>query len=72
MEEGSLRIDVNTSLAPRGFRRLGTRTATNVNSLRSVERAVCSRSSGRRPFSTSMAASSRRPALPEDHRYTNP
>jgi aspartyl-tRNA(Asn)/glutamyl-tRNA(Gln) amidotransferase subunit B len=41
MEEGSLRCDVNTSLAPRGSGRLGTRTETkNVNSLRSVERAV--------------------------------
>jgi len=41
MEEGSLRCDVNTSLAPRGSAVLGTRTETkNVNSLRSVERAV--------------------------------
>src|SRR5260370_6588585 len=41
MEEGSLRCDVNTSLAPRGASRWGTRTETkNVNSLRSVERAV--------------------------------
>jgi aspartyl-tRNA(Asn)/glutamyl-tRNA(Gln) amidotransferase subunit B len=41
MEEGSLRSDVNTSLAPRGSGRWGTRTETkNVNSLRSVERAV--------------------------------
>ena len=41
MEEGSLRCDVNTSLALRGSGRLGTRTETkNVNSLRSVERAV--------------------------------
>jgi aspartyl-tRNA(Asn)/glutamyl-tRNA(Gln) amidotransferase subunit B len=41
MEEGSLRADVNTSLSPRGSGRLGTRTETkNVNSLRSVERAV--------------------------------
>ncbi len=41
MEEGSLRCDVNTSLAPRGSARWGTRTETkNVNSLRSVERAV--------------------------------
>jgi aspartyl-tRNA(Asn)/glutamyl-tRNA(Gln) amidotransferase subunit B len=41
MEEGSLRCDVNTSLAPRGSRAWGTRTETkNVNSLRSVERAV--------------------------------
>src|SRR6185312_11398650 len=41
MEEGSLRCDVNTSLAPRGASQWGTRTETkNVNSLRSVEQAV--------------------------------
>ncbi len=41
MEEGSLRSDVNTSLSPRGSGTWGTRTETkNVNSLRSVERAV--------------------------------
>jgi aspartyl-tRNA(Asn)/glutamyl-tRNA(Gln) amidotransferase subunit B len=41
MEEGSLRCDVNTSLAPIGASQWGTRTETkNVNSLRSVERAV--------------------------------
>jgi len=41
MEEGSLRCDVNTSLSPRGSGRWGTRTETkNVNSLRSVQRAV--------------------------------
>jgi aspartyl-tRNA(Asn)/glutamyl-tRNA(Gln) amidotransferase subunit B len=41
MEEGSLRCDVNTSISVRGSGALGTRTETkNVNSLRSVERAV--------------------------------
>jgi aspartyl-tRNA(Asn)/glutamyl-tRNA(Gln) amidotransferase subunit B len=41
MEEGSLRCDVNTSLAPHGASQWGTRTETkNVNSLRSIERAV--------------------------------
>jgi aspartyl-tRNA(Asn)/glutamyl-tRNA(Gln) amidotransferase subunit B len=41
MEEGSLRCDVNTSIAPTGSTEWGTRTETkNVNSLRSVERAV--------------------------------
>ncbi|MEP7089683.1 MAG: Asp-tRNA(Asn)/Glu-tRNA(Gln) amidotransferase subunit GatB, partial [Nocardioidaceae bacterium] len=41
MEQGSLRCDVNLSLAPAGDGSLGTRTETkNVNSLRSVERAV--------------------------------
>ncbi|HKD88829.1 MAG TPA: Asp-tRNA(Asn)/Glu-tRNA(Gln) amidotransferase subunit GatB [Streptosporangiaceae bacterium] len=41
MEEGSLRSDVNVSLAPNGAAEWGTRTETkNVNSLRSVERAV--------------------------------
>ena len=61
MEEGSLRCDVNTSLAPRGATEWGTRTETkNVNSLRSVERAVASRSSGRPRCST------RRPDRPGD------
>ncbi|HVS67579.1 MAG TPA: Asp-tRNA(Asn)/Glu-tRNA(Gln) amidotransferase subunit GatB [Mycobacteriales bacterium] len=41
MEQGSLRADVNVSLMLPGAERLGTRTETkNVNSLRSVERAV--------------------------------
>src|SRR3954468_6001543 len=41
MEQGSLRCDVNLWLAPQGSHTLGTRTETkNVNSLRSVERAV--------------------------------
>ncbi|MDQ1713964.1 MAG: aspartyl-tRNA(Asn)/glutamyl-tRNA(Gln) amidotransferase subunit [Frankiaceae bacterium] len=41
MEEGSLRCDVNVSLRPRGSSVLGTRAEVkNVNSLRSVERAV--------------------------------
>ena len=41
MEEGSLRCDVNVSLSPRGSGQWGTRTETkNVNSLRSVQRAV--------------------------------
>jgi aspartyl-tRNA(Asn)/glutamyl-tRNA(Gln) amidotransferase subunit B len=41
MEQGSLRCDVNTSIAPLGSKEWGTRTETkNVNSLRSVERAV--------------------------------
>jgi aspartyl-tRNA(Asn)/glutamyl-tRNA(Gln) amidotransferase subunit B len=41
MEQGSLRCDVNTSLNLPGATEWGTRTETkNVNSLRSVERAV--------------------------------
>ncbi len=41
MEQGSMRCDVNLSLMPKGSTTLGTRTETkNVNSLRSVERAV--------------------------------
>ncbi len=41
MEQGSMRCDVNLSLAPVDTGALGTRTETkNVNSLRSVERAV--------------------------------
>jgi aspartyl-tRNA(Asn)/glutamyl-tRNA(Gln) amidotransferase subunit B len=41
MEQGSLRCDANVSLRPIGVEKLGTRSETkNVNSLRSVERAV--------------------------------
>ena len=41
MEQGSLRCDANLSISPRGSGVLGTRSETkNVNSLRSVERAV--------------------------------
>ena len=41
MEQGSMRCDVNLSLMPKGSTTFGTRTETkNVNSLRSVERAV--------------------------------
>ncbi|HVD80334.1 MAG TPA: Asp-tRNA(Asn)/Glu-tRNA(Gln) amidotransferase subunit GatB [Propionibacteriaceae bacterium] len=41
MEQGSLRCDANVSLRPIGTSTLGTRTETkNVNSLRSVERAL--------------------------------
>ncbi|NQX14414.1 Asp-tRNA(Asn)/Glu-tRNA(Gln) amidotransferase subunit GatB [Rathayibacter sp. VKM Ac-2857] len=41
MERGNLRCDANVSLKPIGQEKLGTRTETkNVNSLRSVERAV--------------------------------
>ena len=41
MEQGSLRCDANVSISPRGTGVLGTRSETkNVNSLRSVERAV--------------------------------
>jgi aspartyl-tRNA(Asn)/glutamyl-tRNA(Gln) amidotransferase subunit B len=41
MEQGSMRCDVNTSIALKGASQWGTRTETkNVNSLRSVERAV--------------------------------
>ncbi len=41
MDQGSLRCDANVSLMPRGSATFGTRTETkNVNSLRSVERAV--------------------------------
>ncbi len=41
MERGNLRCDANVSLRPRGQAALGTRTETkNVNSMRSVERAV--------------------------------
>ncbi|TNC23387.1 Asp-tRNA(Asn)/Glu-tRNA(Gln) amidotransferase subunit GatB [Amycolatopsis alkalitolerans] len=41
MDQGSLRCDANVSLMARGATEFGTRTETkNVNSLRSVERAV--------------------------------
>ncbi|MBM3743672.1 MAG: Asp-tRNA(Asn)/Glu-tRNA(Gln) amidotransferase subunit GatB [Actinobacteria bacterium] len=41
MEQGSLRCDANVSLRPIGESKFGTRSETkNVNSLRSVERAV--------------------------------
>ena len=41
MEQGSLRCDANVSLRPIGVEKFGTRSETkNVNSLRSVERAV--------------------------------
>ena len=41
MERGNLRCDANISLRRRGSDKLGTRTETkNVNSLRSVERAI--------------------------------
>ena len=41
MEQGSMRCDVNLSLMPKGADTFGTRSETkNVNSLRSVERAV--------------------------------
>jgi len=41
MEQGSMRCDVNLSLSPKGSDAFGTRSETkNVNSLRSVERAV--------------------------------
>jgi aspartyl-tRNA(Asn)/glutamyl-tRNA(Gln) amidotransferase subunit B len=41
MDQGSLRCDANVSLKPKGQAEFGTRTETkNVNSLRSVERAV--------------------------------
>lgn len=41
MERGNIRCDANVSLSRRGSGKLGTRTETkNVNSLRSIERAV--------------------------------
>ena len=41
MDQGSLRCDANVSLMPKGTTEFGTRSETkNVNSLRSVERAV--------------------------------
>ncbi len=59
MEEGSLRCDVNTSLSVLGSGVWGTRTETkNVNSLRSVERAVRSEIAAGRPSCSTPAAAS--------------
>jgi aspartyl-tRNA(Asn)/glutamyl-tRNA(Gln) amidotransferase subunit B len=86
MEEGSLRCDVNLSLNPIGAPEWGTRSETkNVNSLRSVERAVRSeierqavllRSGGRvkqetRHFheDTGVSTSGRSKEEAEDYRY---
>ena len=57
MDQGSMRCDVNLSLSPRGSGVLGTRTETkNVNSLRSVERAVPLRDDAGRPACSLAAA----------------
>ena len=41
MEQGSIRCDVNISIAPRGSEKLGTRTELkNLNSMRAVTRAI--------------------------------
>ena len=41
MDQGSMRVDSNVSLRPKGTTEFGTRTETkNINSLRSVEQAV--------------------------------
>ena len=71
MEQGNLRCDVNTSLAPIGSLEWGTRTETkNVNSLRSVERAV--RFEMRRQAAVLDEGGADRagdPALPRGHRH---
>ncbi len=86
MDQGSMRCDANVSLMPRGSSTFGTRTETkNVNSLRSVERAVryemCRQgavlaSGGRivqetRHFDEATASTSagRRKETSEDYRY---
>ncbi len=86
MDQGSMRCDVNLSLAPRDSGLLGTRSETkNVNSLRSVERAVrheMSRQAGvllagseviqeTRHFQedTASTRSGRRKETSEDYRY---
>ena len=62
MERGNLRCDANVSLRPRGQEKLGTRTETkNVNSLRSVERAVRYEIQRQAPSSPRAARSPRRP-----------
>ena len=41
MEQGSIRCDVNISIAPKGSTELGTRTELkNINSLKAIERAI--------------------------------
>lgn len=41
MDQGSMRVDANLSLRPKGQKEFGTRTETkNINSLKSVEQAV--------------------------------
>ena len=71
MEQGNLRCDVNISLAPIGSLEWGTRTETkNVNSLRSVERAV--RFEMRRQAAVLDEGGADRPgdpALPRGHRH---
>lgn len=43
MEEGNLRVDINLSIRPKGQHAFGTRTEVkNVNSFRSIERAIAS------------------------------
>jgi aspartyl-tRNA(Asn)/glutamyl-tRNA(Gln) amidotransferase subunit B len=69
MEQGNLRCDVNLSLAPIGSLEWGTRTETkNVNSLRSVERAVRFESCRRPGTSTRTPA----PPLPAAARRRRP
>jgi aspartyl-tRNA(Asn)/glutamyl-tRNA(Gln) amidotransferase subunit B len=86
MDQGSLRCDANVSLMPKGATEFGTRTETkNLNSLRSVERAVryemCRQAavlaSGDTVFqetrhfdeSTGTTSAGRRKETSEDYRY---
>jgi aspartyl-tRNA(Asn)/glutamyl-tRNA(Gln) amidotransferase subunit B len=86
MDQGSLRCDANVSLMPKGAGEFGTRTETkNLNSLRSVERAVryemCRQAavltSGGTVFqetrhfdeSTGSTSAGRRKETSEDYRY---
>ena len=69
MEQGSLRCDANVSLRPDPQGPFGTRTETkNVNSLRSVERAVPTRSSARRCPARRRNHRAGDPALARGHR----
>ena len=84
MEQGQLRCDANVSLRLRGTEKFGTRTETkNLNSIRSVERAItheigrqaaaCSTpaaGSCRRPVTSTRRAASPRPGAPRKRRPT--
>ena len=62
MEEGSLRVDANVSLRAAGTDELGTRCeVTNLNSLRSLMRAMSTRPIGRRRCCRPATPSRRRP-----------
>jgi aspartyl-tRNA(Asn)/glutamyl-tRNA(Gln) amidotransferase subunit B len=63
LEEGSFRCDANVSIRPVGETKLGTRVELkNINSFRFVEKAIDTRSSGRRAVLDAGGGSCRRRA----------